>query len=130
MWMKTRRATAHALQALRELLDRLVDACLVARGERHEQLLHDVRELGEPDVVTAQLQHVGLERLDTSGQVLVRAPHPAGEVLQSHWATNRPRLERRGPSLRTGRSLVTRILAPCRSISRARRSSGTGRSFS
>src|SRR5687767_9254884 len=38
-------------EALRELLDGLVDAGLVARGEGHEELLDDVGDLGQPDVV-------------------------------------------------------------------------------
>src|SRR3954452_6497785 len=86
-WRKARRAISGSRQALRELLDRLVDAGLVAGGERHQQLLDDVGDLGQAQVVPAQLQHVGLEILDAAQEVVVAPGDPRRQVLQSHWST-------------------------------------------
>ena len=74
-------------EPLLELVDRLGHAVVVALGQRHQELLDHVGELGEAQVMAPQLGDRRLDALDPGPELLELVPRPVAP--HAHCATNR-----------------------------------------
>src|SRR4051795_8844059 len=106
MWRKTfaamvpSRLPLLASEAALEIGERSLDLVRVLGGDGQQQLLHEVDELGDPEVEVAVLLHGLLELVDAAQQLLDQAAaddvdHPAAQPRRRplahlcHCATNR-----------------------------------------